>query len=94
MNKNTSNKITTKTSNIFTLQNPKIAENKIYNQQEIVKKNQFQKDSNEDYQELEEISPYEKAMFKKRIIWKATIFALKIVIPVVFLAIILKQFMN
>jgi hypothetical protein len=42
-------------------------------------------------QELE-ITPYQKALFKKRIFWQATIFALKIVIPVVIMAIILMQF--
>ena len=42
-------------------------------------------------QELE-ITPYQKALFKKRILWQATIFALKIVIPVVIIAIILMQF--
>jgi hypothetical protein len=39
-----------------------------------------------------EITPYQKALFKKRIFWQATIFALKIVIPVVIMAIILMQF--
>lgn len=38
------------------------------------------------------LSPYEIAIFKKRIMWKATIFALKIVIPVVILALILLKF--
>ena len=37
---------------------------------------------------------YEMALFKKRIMWKATIFALKIVIPVVILAIILIKFLE
>ncbi len=37
---------------------------------------------------------YEMALFKKRIMWQATIFALKIVIPVVIMAIILMQFIK
>jgi hypothetical protein len=40
------------------------------------------------------MSTYEMALFKKRIMWKATIFALKIVIPVVILAIILIKFLE
>lgn len=38
------------------------------------------------------LSNYEIALFKKKIMWKATIFAMKIVIPVVILALILLKF--
>ncbi|GDX35772.1 hypothetical protein LBMAG18_02830 [Alphaproteobacteria bacterium] len=38
------------------------------------------------------LSSYEIALFKKKIMWKATIFAMKIVIPVVILALILLKF--
>jgi hypothetical protein len=37
---------------------------------------------------------YEMALFKKRIMWQATIFALKIVIPVVILSVILMKFLE
>jgi hypothetical protein len=92
MNKNTSNKIIKKTSKIFPLQDFEIADDEIFNKKEIVKNNKFQNDSNLEHQDLEEITPYQKALFKKRIFWQATIFALKIVIPVVIMAIILMQF--
>ena len=75
-------------------------------QDQITEKSQFYEDLSIDHQiannpeisqdssitkELE-ITPYQKALFKKRIFWQATIFALKIVIPVVIMAIILMQF--
>ena len=37
---------------------------------------------------------YEMALFKKKIMWQATIFALKIVIPVVILSVILMKFLE
>lgn len=42
----------------------------------------------------EPMSNYQMAVFKKRIMWKATIFALKIVIPVALLAVVLLNFVN
>lgn len=48
-----------------------------------------------DNQAFEEpMSNYQMAVFKKRIMWKATIFALKIVIPVALLAVVLLNFVN
>jgi hypothetical protein len=75
-------------------------------QDQISKKSQFHEDLLVDHENINnpeisrdssitqefEITPYQKALFKKRIFWQATIFALKIVIPVVIMAIILMQF--
>ena len=60
--------------------------------QKTVQKND---DSNlDDSNQVDINDRYQMAIFKKRIMWQATIFALKIVFPVVFLAIILMQFIK
>lgn len=58
-----------------------------------INENNQQKNYSLDKDDATPCSAYEMSLFKKRIMWQATIFALKIVIPVVIFAIIFIDFL-